>query len=122
MLTLPLRLALYSFGQCHKQLNKRFDNAPLDVAISKSAFIETLLSGGLKKKERAWYKNLELLEKKKLISYSDKELRFTEKGYKAFLTIKKYKWLHFYYSAMDEKIQQLCGHNRIIVKIFQEVT
>jgi len=111
MLTLPLRLALYSFGQCHKQLNKRFDNAPLDVAISKSAFIETLLSGGLKKKERAWYKNLELLEKKKLISYSDKELRFTEKGYKAFVTIKKcitpFVWHEQFWTSHlpDDKLQ-----------------
>ena len=89
MLTLPLKLTLYSFGQCHKLLNKRFDNAPLDVAISKSVFIEILVHGGLKKKERALYKNLELLEKKKFIIYSNKELRFTERGYNTFLRLQK---------------------------------
>ena len=111
MLTRPLKIALYSVGQCHKQLNKRFDNAPLDVAISKSVFIETLLSSGMKKKERAWYKNLELLEKRKLISYSSKEIRFTERGYKAFLKVQSsiapFSWHEQFWSAHlpDERLQ-----------------
>lgn len=88
MLSFPLKLTLYSLGQCYRQLNKRFDNAPLEVAISKSVFIETLLQA-MEKKERALYKNLELLQKKKLISYANKELRFTERGYKRFLKIQK---------------------------------
>ena len=86
MLSLPLKLTLYSLGQCYRQLNKRFDNAPLEVAISKSVFIDTLQKA-IDKKERALYKNLELLQKKKLISYTHKELRFTERGYTHFLKI-----------------------------------
>ena len=88
MLSLPLKLTLYSLGQCYRQLNRRFDNAPLEVAISKVVFIETLLRA-MEKKERALYRNLELLQKKKLISYTNKELRFTERGYKHFLNIQK---------------------------------
>ncbi len=76
---------LYSLGQCYQQLNKRFHDAPLEVSISKVGFIEVLLASGLVgKKERAIYKNLETLEKKKLISYEEMELRFTGKGYQMF--------------------------------------
>ena len=88
MLSTPHKVMLYSLGQCYKQLNKRFEHAPLDVAISKVTFIETLLSSGLVgKTERAVYKNLEYLERKKLILYTRKELRFTERGYKLFLLL-----------------------------------
>jgi len=51
-------------------------------------FIETLLNAGLVgKKERAIYKNLELLERRGYITYQNKELRFTERGYKQFLRV-----------------------------------
>ncbi|HLD33145.1 MAG TPA: hypothetical protein VJB66_00315 [Candidatus Nanoarchaeia archaeon] len=89
MLSRPHKVMLYSLGQCYRQLNKRFDNAPLEVSISKVTFIATLLASRLLgKTERAMYKNLEFLERKKLISYNSKELRFTERGYKQFLRLR----------------------------------
>jgi len=88
MLSTPHKVMLYSLGQCYRQLNKRFDNAPLEVSISKVTFIEALFASGLLgKTERAMYKNLEFLERKKLIFYTQKELRFTERGYKQFLKL-----------------------------------
>jgi hypothetical protein len=88
MLSKPHQLMLFSLGQCYKQLNKRFEDAPLEVSISKAAFIETLLASGLVgKKSRALYKNLKVLEKESLVLYDDKELRFTKRGYKRFVQL-----------------------------------
>ncbi|MBI4152988.1 hypothetical protein HY497_00560 [Candidatus Woesearchaeota archaeon] len=90
MLTKTHQLMLYTLGQCYQQLNQRFHDAPLEVSISKVGFIEALLLSGLVgKKERAIYKNLEVLEKQKLISYEDRQLRFTARGYKAFSTVQR---------------------------------
>ena len=79
------QLTLYSLGQCYRQLNKRFEDKPLEISISKVGFIELLLASKLVgKKKRAIYKNLELLEKKKLVSYDKKQLCFTRRGYKLY--------------------------------------
>lgn len=81
-LTKTQKLTLYSLGECYNQLNKRFGDAPLQVFISKIGFIEVMINNGLmEKKERALYKNLETLEKKRLIYYENKNLRFTKRGF-----------------------------------------
>ena len=90
MLTKAHQLVLYSLGECYRQLNKRFEDAPLEVSVSKGLFIKLLMDAGLVgKKERALYKNLELLEKKKFVSYVNRQLRFTPRGYKAFSKVSK---------------------------------
>ncbi len=90
MLTKAHQLVLYSLGECYRQLNRRFEAAPLEVSVSKGLFIKLLMDAGLVgKKERALYKNLELLEKKKFVSYINRQLRFTPRGYKAFSNINK---------------------------------
>ena len=89
-LTKTQRLTLYSLGECYKQLNKKFEGSPLEVFVSKIAFIEVLMKSGLvEKKERALYKNLECLEKKKLVSYKDRNLRFTQRGFNQYNGIRK---------------------------------
>ena len=108
MLSKPHKLMLYSLGQCYRQLNKRFDNIPLDVSISKTIFIDALVESGLLgKTPRAVYKNLERLQRRKYISYSDKELRFTERGYKIFFELEKemipYKKHEEFWKARTQK-------------------
>ncbi len=89
-LTKTQKLTLYSLGECYRQLNKRFGDAPLQVFISKIGFIEVMINSGLvEKKERALYKNLETLEKKKLIYYENRNLRFTKRGFMHYNRIKK---------------------------------
>jgi len=89
-LTKNQKLMLYSLGLCLKQLNKRFENKPLAFSFSKIVFIEILKESGLiTKTERALYKNLEDLEKKKFIKYQGRNLIFTERGLKNFNFIQK---------------------------------
>jgi len=84
-LTRSQQLVLYSLGLCYQQLNKRFEDKSLEASVSKVAFIDMALSSGLfAKKARALYKNLETLEKKKLIAYEHKHIHFTQRGYVTF--------------------------------------
>ncbi len=77
------RFILFSLGQFYKQLNQSLEEKPLQLRTSKIAFIKFLLhSEIITKKERALYKNLESLEKKKLIEYDNKMIKFTENGLK----------------------------------------
>lgn len=81
---------LYSLGQCYQKLNLPYQDKPLKVFISKIAFIELLQQADfIKKQPRALYKNLELLEKKKLIEYADKKIKLTQKGQHLFNRIEK---------------------------------
>jgi len=60
------------------------NDKPLRLRTSKIAFIELLLDSGIvSKQERALYKNIESLEKKNLIEYRNRRIRFTEEGLKA---------------------------------------
>ncbi len=89
-LSKPEIFVLYSLGQCYRRFSNRFTNKPLAVTISKSVFIDILISSkSAHKKSRALYKNLESLEKKKYIKYKNKELSFTKKGFKIFNDINK---------------------------------
>jgi hypothetical protein len=76
---------LYSLGQCYKSFNKLFSDKPLEMTISKTSFIDILISSNsVNKQARAIYKNLEELEKKKYVKYVAKELAFTKKGFSIF--------------------------------------
>tara|TARA_B100000315_G_C14410758_1_gene510870 strand:+ start:327 stop:686 length:360 start_codon:yes stop_codon:yes gene_type:complete len=81
---------LYSLGQCYQKLNEPYQDKPLKVRISKIAFIELIQQAEfIQKQPRALYKNLELLERKKLIAYIDKKIRLTQKGQRFFNKIEK---------------------------------
>jgi len=81
---------LYSLGKWFEEANKKIKAKSLAVSISKVSFIELVKTANFaKKQERALYKNLEILEKKKLISYKNKELELTDKGNKLFKKIEK---------------------------------
>ena len=80
-LSTPQRLILYSLGQFYQSLNQPLIEKPVRVQTSKIAFIELLEKfGAVSKKERALYQNLEDLEKKKLIGYENRMIKFTDAG------------------------------------------
>ncbi len=72
---------LFTLGKWFEEANKKIKHKPLQVSISKKVFIELVKTAKFaEKQERALYKNLEILEKKKLISYRNKELKLTKRG------------------------------------------
>ena len=73
-----------------KKVNKKFRNKPLEASVSKIDFIRFLKSAKIiDKSQRALYKNLEHIEKKKLIAYENRFLKFTKKGLKQAKEIEK---------------------------------
>lgn len=84
------KFILYTLGKWYAEANEKLKDRPLHVMISKSIFIDVAKKAEMvRKKERALYKNLEFLEKKKLISYSNKNLALTDKGRRAFEELNK---------------------------------
>jgi hypothetical protein len=82
-LTKNQSLIIYSLRQFYESINQPLEQKPVTLRTSKIAFIELLLeSQTMSKQKRAVYKNLETLEKKKLIAYDYRMIRFTEKGLK----------------------------------------
>lgn len=80
-LTKTQRLILFSLGEFYKQLNQPLKEKHLKLRTSKIAFITfSLHSKIITTQERALYKNLEQLEKKKLITYQRKMIKFTDEG------------------------------------------
>lgn len=66
-----------------EKINKRFSDKPLEASVSKIDFIKLLKELDIvDKTERSLYKNLEVLEKKKLIVYENRFLKLTSKGLK----------------------------------------
>lgn len=89
-ITKTQRLILYSLGQFYKSLNQPLTEKHLKLRTSKITFIELLLSSKIvSKQERALYKNLEVLEHKRLIEYDDRKIKLTEKGRKIIEKINK---------------------------------
>jgi len=89
-LTNTQKRILYSLGQCYQKLNQPYQDKPLKVLISKIAFIELIQQAEFTKKQpRALYKNLEFLEKKKLIEYKERKIKLTQKGQRFFNKIEK---------------------------------
>ena len=89
-LTKTQQRILYSLGNCYQNLNLPYQDKPLKVLISKIHFIELIKKADfVKKQERALYKNLEILENKKLIEYRDKKIQLTQKGKRVFNKIEK---------------------------------
>jgi len=91
------KFVLYTLYQFLRQANKRLKDKPLEMSVSKIDFIKALKKTGIAEKgERALYRNLEVLEKKKLIKYENKFLMPTVKGLKMFLAMHKeiFPFLH----------------------------
>lgn len=86
----PQRLILFALGHFYTALNQPLVEKPVQVRTSKIAFIDHLLKSKIvSKQERALYKNLEALENKKLISYENRMIMFTELGLKELDKISK---------------------------------
>lgn len=84
------RFILFVLGTCRAELCSRVKGKPLDFALSKSAFISLVRKASIvKKKERALYKNLESLEKARLVSYSGRDLRLSVKGLRVFSRLER---------------------------------
>ena len=80
---------LFTLGYWYKEANRRIKAKGIEVVISKSSFISALMSAGVAgKKERALYKNLQVLEKARLISYDNKKLKLTSKGAEVYKRVK----------------------------------
>lgn len=89
-LTNAQRFILFTLGVWYEGANRKLKDKWLEVFISKVVFIEVIKKAKLvEKEERALYRNLELLEKKRFVSYKNKSLALTGKGFNAFNRIKK---------------------------------
>lgn len=84
------KLVLYALGLSYKHFHNNFKDKPLDISVSKSAFIELAMKSNITSiKERAIYKNLEFLEQKRIISYKNKSLYLSQRGNKLFEKLNK---------------------------------
>ena len=89
-LTRTQRLILYALGHFYQSLNQPLVEKPVKLQTSKITFIENLKNSQMvSKQERALYKNLEMLENKKLIEYDTKMIRFTDFGLKELQKVDK---------------------------------
>lgn len=80
-ITKPQKYILFVLGKSYDKINQKYKEQPIEISISKAAFIELAKSAKLtEKRVRSLYKNLETLEKNKLITYYSKSLALTEKG------------------------------------------
>ncbi|MBS3168862.1 hypothetical protein J4210_00095 [Candidatus Woesearchaeota archaeon] len=81
IVTKAQRQILFALGEFYKQLNQPLEAKPVQLRTSKVVFITFLLHSGIvAKQERALYKNLEMLEQKRLITYENRMIRFTNAG------------------------------------------
>ena len=103
-LTKTQRQILFALGEFYQQLNQPLETKPLQLRTSKIVFITFLLhSGSVAKHERALYKNLEMLEKRKLITYENRMISFTEEGL-SFL------------KKINQEIEQFFGIRRLFLE------
>lgn len=81
-LTCAKKEILFIIGEFFKKTNKRFSKFPLDVSVSKAEFIDVIRGmRAVSKTERALYRNLEMLQKDRLLVYSDRDLKMSKKGF-----------------------------------------
>ena len=89
-LNTPQSYILYLLGLIFEEFEKQQAGKPLLLALTKSDFIKIARRANLvSKQERAVYKNLETLEKDKLINYDNQSLALTRKGYAVFAQMTK---------------------------------
>lgn len=89
-LTKAQSLILYSLGCFYQSVNQNLTAKHLKLRVSKIAFIELLLDSKIiSKQERALYKNLETLQRKELIGYKNRKIKFTDEGLKQYKKIER---------------------------------
>ena len=89
-LTKKQQFILYSLGRWYLEANKKLKEQPLEIAISKAVFIDLIKKAHITERdERTLYKHLETLEKKKIVSYKNKNLSLTARGRRLFEEINK---------------------------------
>ena len=102
MISKKHQFILYALMKYLKKINKKFEDKPLEASVSKIQFIKLLRNLKIvEKSQRGLYKNLETLEKKKLIQYENRFLKLTEKGLK----------------TVNEKEEELYPYLKLIVNI-----
>ncbi|MFC1741373.1 hypothetical protein ACFL3V_02470 [Nanoarchaeota archaeon] len=73
---------LFILGQFLKATDKKFGPRHLSVSVSKVEFIESIIKLDIvAKKDRAVYRNLEELQKSRMVIYDEKSLRISKKGF-----------------------------------------
>ena len=107
-ITKTQRLTLFALGEFYQQLNQPLTTKPLQLRTSKVVFITFLLhSKIIPQQERALYKNLEILERKGLIIYQKRMIRFTEDGLKILSKInseiKQFLLIQKFFTEKNEK-------------------
>ncbi len=81
------RLMLFTLGRWFEAAERHLSGKPLEIAVSKSTYIDFLLRINLAgKQRRALYKNLQVLERRKWIRYEHRELLLTPQGLKVYQT------------------------------------
>lgn len=89
VLTKVQQFMLFALGACYEELEERFSGKPVAMVMRKTEFIDLVHNAKIaSKKDRAVYKNLESLEKQRLVSYENKALILTAKGKIAYEKIK----------------------------------
>lgn len=89
-ITKKQQFMLFILGQYYRQINHKFKTHFLKVTVSKVEFIDIVKKSGIVSKQaRAIYKNLEDLEKNRLIEYTHHLLKFRKEGIKEFERINK---------------------------------
>lgn len=111
-LTAQQQMILYALSQFYQALNQPLVEKPLHLQTSKITFIEHLLHSNLVRiQERALYKNLEMLERQKLVQYEQHLILFTEKGLKELEKISKeinqYLKINDYFKAAEKPKRKL---------------
>jgi len=84
------KVMLYALGRYYDISLRALPDKSLAIHLPKNVFIDFVRKVKLfEKGERAIYKNFEYLEKRKLISYENKNLTLTEKGAKEYRELRE---------------------------------
>lgn len=89
---LPLQqeVILFALGKWYEECDLRLKDRSLRIVLSKKKFIDAVRKVGIaRKSERAVYKNLENLEKRRLIVYVKGSLSLSKSGSKRFSVLSR---------------------------------
>ena len=88
-INIKYKIVMYTLGWYEELISKNITKG-IEVVLPKYIFIHFIKNiGVISKGERALYRNLEFLEKKKFISYTNKDITITPKGKNFYNQIKK---------------------------------
>ena len=100
------KVMLYALGRYYDVSSRAIPDNSLTIHLLKMVFIDFVRKVKLfEKSERAIYKNLEYLEKRKLVSYENKNLSLTERGAKEYREINEGLRPYFEVNSMIVKDQ-----------------